>query len=202
MPHTSEAVQHFGWYAILLSAFHFSEYYVTALTNPVNLSTDSFLLNHSREYSVAAALSWLEFWSELHLVPELKSGRLLSWVGLALCVAGEALRKAAMFHAGRNFNHIVQSDKKADHLLVTSGVFSWMRHPSYVGWFYWSVGTQLVLGNPICSVAYAIVSWQFFAGRIYIEEYNLLQFFGDDYVNYQRHVSTGLPFISGYKLAE
>jgi protein-S-isoprenylcysteine O-methyltransferase Ste14 len=32
---------------------------------------------------------------------------------------------------------------QADHQLITSGVFSLMRHPSYVGWFYWSVGTQV-----------------------------------------------------------
>ena len=32
---------------------------------------------------------------------------------------------------------------KADHLLITTGIYAHMRHPSYVGWFYWSVGTQV-----------------------------------------------------------
>jgi protein-S-isoprenylcysteine O-methyltransferase len=48
-----------------------------------------------------------------------------------------------MFTAGSNFNHVVQSEKSDTHTLVTSGVYAWCRHPSYVGWFYWSIGTQV-----------------------------------------------------------
>jgi hypothetical protein len=33
-----------------------------------------------------------------------------------------------------------------------------------------------------------------------MEETTLLNFFGDDYYQYQKQVSTGLPFIQGYKL--
>jgi protein-S-isoprenylcysteine O-methyltransferase Ste14 len=29
------------------------------------------------------------------------------------------------------------------------------------------------------------VSWKFFAGRIYIEEFTLINFFGNDYRDYQ-----------------
>ena len=29
------------------------------------------------------------------------------------------------------------------HYLVKSGVYAWFRHPSYVGWFYWSIATQV-----------------------------------------------------------
>lgn len=44
-----------------LSLFHYSEYLVTAVNNPKSLSLDSFLLNHSLEYTVAALSSWIEF---------------------------------------------------------------------------------------------------------------------------------------------
>lgn len=40
------------------------------------------------------------------------------------------------------------------------------RHPSYAGWFWWSVGTQVLLGNPVCTIAYAAVSFLFFRNRI------------------------------------
>lgn len=42
-----------------------------------------------------------------------------------------------------NFAHIVQTEKDKHHELVTHGVYSLFRHPSYVGWFYWSIGTQV-----------------------------------------------------------
>lgn len=74
---------------------------------------------------------------------ELKQITWVSATGLLMVVFGECLRKAAMFTAGSNFNHVVQSEKSDTHTLVTSGVYAWCRHPSYVGWFYWSIGTQV-----------------------------------------------------------
>lgn len=74
---------------------------------------------------------------------ELKQITWLSATGLLMVVFGECLRKAAMFTAGSNFNHVVQNEKSETHTLVTSGVYAWFRHPSYVGWFYWSIGTQV-----------------------------------------------------------
>ena len=92
----------------------------------------------------------------------------------------------------------MQSSKREDHELVTSGVFSYVRHPSYVGWFLWSLGTQVVLLNPICFVLYTGVTWTFFNERIYAEEYLLLRFFGNAYSDYQAKVPAGIPFIRGF----
>jgi protein-S-isoprenylcysteine O-methyltransferase len=47
-------------------------------------------------------------------------------------------------------------------------------------------------------VGYTIIAWRFFNERIYEEEIFLLNFFGEDYVDYQNKVGTGLPFIYGY----
>lgn len=52
-----------------LSFFHYSEYLVTAIINPHSLSLDSFLLNHSVEYTLAAISSWVEFTVEKLTVP-------------------------------------------------------------------------------------------------------------------------------------
>lgn len=68
---------------------------------------------------------------------------MISLIGGLMCIGGEILRKAAMLTARTNFNHIVQSVREEGHQLVTHGVYSICRHPSYVGWFYWSIGTQV-----------------------------------------------------------
>ena len=44
-------------------------------------------------------------------------------------------------------------------------LYSWFRHPSYAGFFYWALGTQLVLQNPISFAMYAVVLWRFFYYR-------------------------------------
>ncbi|XP_032904047.1 60S ribosomal protein L22 isoform X1 [Amblyraja radiata] len=192
--------QHFGWYLCSLSLFHYSEYLVTAVINPRSLSLDSFLLNHSAEYKLAAMSSWVEFTIEKLLFPDMKQVTWLSFLGLLMVLFGELLRKSAMLTAGSNFNHIVQNEKAETHRLVTSGVYSWSRHPSYVGWFYWSIGTQVILCNPICIVGYTMASWRFFRERIEEEEMTLIQFFGEDYELYKKMIPTRLPFIKGAKL--
>ncbi len=60
---------HFGWYMCALSFFHWSEFMSTAVTNPCSLSLESFLLDHSKEYHIAAVASWIEFVLEWYLFP-------------------------------------------------------------------------------------------------------------------------------------
>ncbi|KHJ88422.1 hypothetical protein OESDEN_11785 [Oesophagostomum dentatum] len=52
-------------YCFIFSLFHFSEYFFTAITNRRSLQPDSFLLNHSVAYWVAACASWAEFLLEV-----------------------------------------------------------------------------------------------------------------------------------------
>ncbi|MBN3306774.1 ICMT methyltransferase, partial [Amia calva] len=171
--------RHFGWYMCSLSFFHFSEYLVTAIINP----------HLSKSLSLSSRLP-----------SDLKQLRWLSLAGLLMVLFGECLRKSAMLTAGSNFNHIVQNEKARTHVLVTSGVYSCFRHPSYVGWFYWSIGTQVMLCNPVCVLGYTLASWRFFRERIEEEEISLIHFFGEEYLEYKRKVPTGLPFIPGIRV--
>ena len=127
-------------------------------------------------------------------------------------VFGQAMRSLAMVHASSNFSHEVAHAKRNDHQLVTSGVYacvaaslfaarphahpscSYVRHPSYVGFFYWALGTQLLLGNPLAASIFVVVLWRFFAHRIVGEEQSLRKFF-PDYDAYRERVGSGLPFI-------
>jgi protein-S-isoprenylcysteine O-methyltransferase len=104
--------------------------------------------------------------------------------GFFLIAVGQLSRSMAMMEAGTSFNHLgewsfirehrhaeltswtVQYQKQDNHVLVTSGIFSYLRHPSYFGFFYWALGTQLVLGNTVSFVAYALVLWKFFSHRV------------------------------------
>ena len=190
----------FGVYLMSLTFFHLSEYVTTSIFNAHTLSVNSFLINHSREYAIAAVVSWIEYGVEYYFFPQLKSIKIVCIVGTVLVVFGESLRKISMFTAASNFTHIVQHRKRDSHELVTSGVYGVFRHPSYVGWFYWSVGTQVLLCNPVSLIGYAAASWMFFNERIFDEEETLIQFFKEDYVQYKKTVGTGIPGITGFPL--
>jgi len=191
----------FYLYISVLSFFHWSEYQVTGIGNPSSLSWDSFLINHSIQYWAAMLASWLEYlvWRSMLTGWSCPS---LSLAGLALCLSGELVRKVAMLQAGRSFNHLVQTSRDNEHKLVTEGIYSVCRHPSYLGWFLWSLGSQVLLLNPLCFIAYGLVTFYFFRGRIEVEEYHLVCFFGHQYLQYQKKVPTGIPFIKGYVLEQ
>eukprot|EP00049_Salpingoeca_infusionum_P022331 m.6138 g.6138 ORF g.6138 m.6138 type:complete len:289 (-) comp5131_c0_seq1:351-1217(-) len=180
-----------------VASFHFTEYLLTAIYNRPVLSLDSFLLNHSTAYGLAMVGAVVEFWVEWRFFPWMKQLNAIALAGLVLVVSGDVFRKLAMATAASNFKHLVAYTKRPDHVLVTSGVYSWFRHPSYAGWFWWSVGSQILLCNPICTIGFALASYRFFEDRIYDEEFQLVRFFGKDYVEYQQRVSTGVPFVRG-----
>jgi protein-S-isoprenylcysteine O-methyltransferase len=88
----------FSRYTLMLSLFHFTEALFTGLTNNENLKSDSFLLNHSVQYWLAAVASWLEFGLESIGMPWINSNY-VSYFGVLLCFSGEVIRKVSMWHA-------------------------------------------------------------------------------------------------------
>uniref|UniRef100_A0A7R9W1N7 Protein-S-isoprenylcysteine O-methyltransferase n=1 Tax=Pseudictyota dubia TaxID=2749911 RepID=A0A7R9W1N7_9STRA len=182
-------------YVVLLSFFHIAEFFVTAIWNPSVTTADSFVVNQSLAYTTAALVSWAEFWVRFALFPSVNGGDALSVAGFGLVLMGQLCRTLAMVTCGESFNHVIQLAKKDNHKLVNHGIYRYLRHPSYVGFYWWSVGTQLLLGNPLCTMCYAGASWHFFNRRIPYEELTLLRHFPDEYPQYARTSWIGIPFI-------
>ncbi|KAK8594045.1 hypothetical protein V6N11_001702 [Hibiscus sabdariffa] len=174
--------------------FHSSEYVLAVAIHGIsNVNLSSLLV--SKEYVLAMIFSLVEYFFELLLFPGLKEVLWVSNLGLLMVVVGEIVRKLAIVTAGRSFTHLIKVHHEDHHRLVTSGAYAFVRHPSYCGFLIWSVGTQILLCNPISTVGFAVVVWRFFASRIPYEEYFLRQFFGTDYEEYARSVPSGVPFV-------
>ncbi|RAL02286.1 protein-S-isoprenylcysteine carboxyl O-methyltransferase [Aspergillus ibericus CBS 121593] len=184
-----------------LSLFHFLEYYITAAYNTRFATTSAYLLSSNGwTYHIAHASAITEclltnYFSPTPLVltPRLITAQVT--LGLILMIVGQTVRSVAMAQAGSNFNHTVQVKRREGHILVTGGLYSVFRHPSYFGFFWWGLGTQLVLGNVFCLGAYALVLWRFFASRIDREERFLVAFFGKEYEDYRKRSWVGIPGI-------
>lgn len=212
-------------YLIAWAVLHMLEFVVTAYYNGTRLFADcachargarldatnpaAFLLMNGVAYYAAHLLGLLEFLVEAALFPEHKQQRVVQVMGLALVVFGQVFRSLAMVHAGGNFSHTVARQKREDHVLVKHGVYAYVdnpccmhltyyrivRHPSYAGFFYWALGTQLLLLNPISTIVYIITLRRFFAQRIEAEEYHLVHFFGNDYTRYRARTRSGVPLV-------
>jgi len=185
----------FGTFLIFLGTFHMIEFLFVASFHPHNLSYDSFLVNHSVDFSIAMAVAIVEYFIELLIFPSLKQSYIL-YLGIMITTFGQLIRTVALFTAESNFTHEIAEEKRENHVLVTHGIYKYLRHPSYFGWFWWAMGTQLVLINPFCTLAYAAAAWTFFNKRIPYEESLLLEFFGDQYRNYCAKTPIRIPFIS------
>ena len=174
--------------------FHISEYVLALVIHGIsNVTLRSLLI--SRNYLLAMLFSVLEYFIEIVLFPELKEQWLISNFGLAMVVIGESMRKIAIITAGKSFTHLIRTYPDDQHKLITHGIYGFIRHPSYSGFLIWSVGTQIMICNPVSTVAFAVVVWHFFAKRIPYEEYHLRQFFGAQYEEYARRVVSGVPFV-------
>ncbi|KAL4978599.1 Isoprenylcysteine carboxyl methyltransferase family-domain-containing protein [Aspergillus desertorum] len=207
---TSNTKPHYLWrlpfFLASLSLFHFLEYYITAAHNTRYADISAFLLSsngwaYNIAHSSAAAECLLGFLfypheSYFEFTASMGGVKIQVVLGLFLMILGQAVRTLAMAQAGTNFNHTVQVERKEGHTLVQHGVYSVLRHPSYFGFFWWGLGTQLVLGNVVCLVGYAVVLWKFFSSRIHREERFLIAFFGEEYVEYKKRSIVGIPGIA------
>lgn len=184
-------------YLMALAMFHFLEYWVTAKYNPQRVHSESFIINNGSGNTLAHILALAEYLVEYALFPKFKMGhQLIKFAGLVLVIGGQYVRTIAMKTAGQSFNHLVQTRKQKDHELITGGIYFYLRHPSYFGFFWWAVGTQLMLLNPLGVVAFALILYSFFSERIAHEERILVGFFGERYVEYKRKTPVYIPFMN------
>ncbi|CAN6549915.1 unnamed protein product [Malus baccata var. baccata] len=174
--------------------FHGSEYILAVgVHGKSNVTLKSLLI--SKNYLLAMVFSLVEYCVEIILFPGLKEHWWVSNLGLAMVIIGEIIRKMAIITAGKSFTHLIRTHASEHHRLITNGVYRVVRHPGYCGFFIWSVGTQIMLCNPVSTIAFALVVWRFFAQRIPYEEYFLRQFFGPQYEEYGRRIPSGVPFV-------
>jgi protein-S-isoprenylcysteine O-methyltransferase Ste14 len=106
---------------------------------------------------------------------------------------GIGLRVWCFQTLGRYFTFVVQTSP--DQVVVTSGPYRVLRHPSYAALLLTSIGFGLVIGNWV-SLAILVVALSCgVAYRITIEERALTTELGDRYTDYARSRKRLVPFV-------
>jgi len=117
----------------------------------------------------------------------------LHWTGLALMLAGMALRWWAIRVLARQFT--VDVSVRPDHELIRRGPYRLVRHPSYTGALLSFLGFALALGTWSSLLAVIAPVTLAFLHRIRVEEHVLAEAFPDAYPAYARATWRLLPFI-------
>ena len=183
-------------YFVTLSIYHYSEYLSVLVYHFEKISCEYYLINHSKSWIISTVASFSEIIIETYYFNEFKKIKILFVIGLIMTIIGQYFRIAALFTGKKNFTHRIRYNKVEEHKLITNGIFSVSRHPSYFGFFIWSVGIEIMCCNPICTLAFTIILFKFFKKRILIEEQLLIQFFGEKYLEYKKSVPILIPFIN------
>jgi protein-S-isoprenylcysteine O-methyltransferase Ste14 len=124
----------------------------------------------------------IEFWTI--------DGGTIRWLGVALYVVGGALRLWPVFALGNRFSGLVAI--QPGHTLVTGGIYSVIRNPSYLGLLVNSLGWALAFRSAV-GVLLVVMLIPVLVARIRAEEALLQAQFGSEYDAYRRRTWRLIP---------
>ena len=199
---TKTIYYHLFLYFITLCIYHYAEFFSELLFHFKDLQKDAFLIYREKKWVISTVSSFIEYIIEMFFFKKYKDIKIFFILGLFMTIIGQYFRIAALFTGKSNFTHKIQMTKKKNHVLVKHGVYSICRHPSYFGFFIWSVGIEIMCINPICTIAFEVILFNFFKDRIETEEKILIRFFGMEYIKYRKNVGTLIPFSNLDKKTE
>ena len=117
----------------------------------------------------------------------------LAPIGVALFVFGMFLRWYSILYLERFFT--VNIAVAADHQLVDTGPYRWIRHPSYAGLVLILLGLGLSCSNGLSLLLVSLPPLIVLRWRIMIEESVLRAALGNAYVQYCARTKRLIPFI-------
>ena len=189
-------------YFITLCIYHYTEFFSVLLYHFKKLSCEYFLIDQSLSWIIATFVSFIETILETYYFNKYKKIKIFFIIGLIMTIIGQIFRIGGIYTGKKNFTHKISYEKKKEHKLVKNGVFALSRHPSYFGFYLWSIGIEIMCCNPICFIGFTFILFYFFKNRILLEEKLLIQFFGEEYLEYKKKVGILIPFISLDKVQE
>jgi protein-S-isoprenylcysteine O-methyltransferase Ste14 len=128
-------------------------------------------------------------WLDRRILP---AGAIWAIVGLGVNVAALGLGIAARRTLGRYWSGEIT--QKADHELIRSGPYRFVRHPIYSAMLGMCVGTALVSGDLHAFLGAGIMTAAY-ARKIRLEEQNLDEVFGAAYADYRRTTRALIPGV-------
>ncbi len=117
----------------------------------------------------------------------------MKFMSLLVLVAGLALRWAAVLSLGKSFSANVAIH--STQTVLKTGLYRWMRHPSYTGLLLCLLAIGLHTRNWISLLVIFVPPAAALLYRIRIEEIALREHFGQEYIDYSRQTSRLIPGI-------
>lgn len=134
-----------------------------------------------------------ETWPPLARLGAVDSG-LFDLIGGVLGAAGLALCRLAQATMGSSWRVGIDSERPS--VLVTAGIYRWIRNPTYLGLHLVNLGLWLIWPTTLVA-AYVVLFFIVMDIQVRCEEEFLLDLHGDEFRIYLSHTRRYLPWITG-----
>jgi protein-S-isoprenylcysteine O-methyltransferase Ste14 len=114
-------------------------------------------------------------------------------VGMCLIVAGAILRRYCFYALGASFTGVV-TVKEGQHV-VESGLYRFVRHPSYTAAFLMFTGVGLALESWVSVGILFFAHCYLYGKRVIAEEKALVATLGENYASYMLRTKRFIPFV-------
>jgi protein-S-isoprenylcysteine O-methyltransferase len=113
--------------------------------------------------------------------------------GLIVMISGLGLRVWAAKTLGRFYTRTLVT--VSDQSVVSTGPYSRIRHPGYLGSILLWMGFSIMTGNTVLDIVFLVIFASVYLYRISVEEAMLVKELGQNYVRYQGRTKRILPFL-------
>ena len=117
------------------------------------------------------------------------------WLGTALMIAALWLFYRSHADLGKNWSVTLELHK--GHQLIRRGIYRSIRHPMYLSILLWGLSQGLLLRNWLAGWSALTTFSVLYVVRTPREERMMIEFFGEEYLNYMRQTGRIFPRIVG-----
>lgn len=119
-------------------------------------------------------------------------------VCLVVALFGQVIRILTVGYTPKNTSGRNTEEQVAD-TLNTSGIYSVVRHPLYVGNFFMWLGIAMLTQDTWFIVAFILMYWMYYERIMYTEEQFIESKFGDTFRNWARQTPAIIPYFGQWK---
>lgn len=136
-------------------------------------------------YEIEGSESWFEEFYEI--------------ICLFICLFGLFVRIITVGHTPKNTSGRNTKQGQIADVLNTSGMYSLVRHPLYVGNFFMWLGVAMLTENLWFIIAFVLFYAFYYERIMYAEESFLRKKFGDVYLDWAKNVPAFMPNFKNYQ---
>ena len=127
---------------------------------------------------------------------------LFNYIWLSISLFGLYIREVTVAHTPKNTSGRNTKEGQIAEQLNTTGIYSIVRHPLYLGNFFMWLGVAMLTNNTWFVIAFILLYALYYERIMYAEESFLIQKFGDTYLDWAKNTPAFIPSFKYYQKAK